>query len=74
MGEQGQNDIFCGTTLLAAKKQPLIQCQHTVCLITPAVASEDTKSPGFVLSALSGPFIDSLLALLSALENSLWMR
>ena len=49
------------------------RCQHTGCPITQATRQKILGERPFP-SALGGPFAAPLFALLSALQNSLWMR
>ena len=49
------------------------RCQHTGCPITQATRQKILGENPFP-SALGGPFAAPLFALLSALQNSLWMR
>ena len=65
--------IFCGTTLFAACATTSARCQHIGCPITQATRQKILRPKPFP-TALHGPFADPLFALLSALQNSLWMR
>ena len=49
------------------------RCQHTGCPVTQATRQKILRKFPFP-SALGGPFAAPLFALLSALQNSLWMR
>ena len=71
--EQGQKDNFCGTTLFAVNSGHSARCQHTVCPLTLALRQKILRIAP-VPPALGGPFAESLFALLSAMQNSLWMR
>ncbi len=70
--EQGQKNS-CGTTLLAESPLPLIPMPTHRLPRNAGNASKDTQASPFP-SALGGPFAAPLLAPLSALQNSLWMR
>jgi len=58
---------------LPEKPTALERCQHTVCPLTLALRQKILWFAPFP-PALGGPFAKSLFALLSALQNSLWMR
>ena len=73
MGNRDRKYNFCGTTLLAANAAASQRCQHTVCPLTLAMRQKILWESPFP-PALGGPFAAPLFALLSALQNSLWMR
>ena len=64
---------FCGTTLFAGSPRPLIPMPTHRLPHNAGNASKDTQAQPFP-SALGGPFAAPLFALLSAMQNSLWMR
>ena len=72
-GTRTGNTESCGTTLLAGMTRPLITVPTHRLPVNAGNASVDTRLTA-VPSALGGPFDASLFALLSALQNSLWMR
>ena len=73
MGNKDRKYTFCGTTLFAAKCSRSARCQHTGCPLTLALRRKILRKIPVPL-ALGGPFAGPLFALLSALQNSLWMR
>lgn len=72
MGNKDRIDIL-RYHLVCCETQPLMQMPTHPLPDNAGIASEDTKDEP-VPPALGGPFAAPLFALLSALQNSLWMR
>ena len=73
MGNKDRKYISAVPPCLPENPTALQRCQHTVCPLTLALRQKILWDNPFH-PALSGPFAKSLFALLSALQNSLWMR
>ena len=69
MGEQGQKDNFCGTTLFAELLRPLCPVPTHRLPVNAGNASKDTEEFLPVPLALGGPFAESLFAPLSAIAE-----
>ena len=71
--EQGQKKQFLRYHLVCRKSDRSSRRQHAVCPVTLAMRQKILWYTPFP-SALGGPFAAPLFALLSAMQNSLWMR